>query len=85
MAEIPQETRLLDAFRGHTIEYAYYTERGFLTFVCEPLRHDREAYTKSSGHREVRVAHSDGLIDELPPVSAVIAMPSLSVFGDQGM
>lgn len=75
--------RLRESFLGQTINYGYYTETGALTFVCEPLRHDREAYTKSSGHREIRLTHSNGLIDELPPVSAIVALPSLSLFGTQ--
>ena len=75
--------RLLEAFQGHMVNYCYHDEGGCLIFVCEPLRHDREVFKKSSGHREIRLAHSNGLIDELPPVSAVIGLPSLSLFGEQ--
>lgn len=79
-----ERMRLREAFQGHMIEYAYYDEEGHLTFVCEPLRHDREKYQKSIGHREIRLSHSAGSIDELPPVSAVVSLPSLSLFGSQG-
>ena len=83
--ELPGDRmRLREAFQGHTVNYAYYGDAGDIIFVCEPLRHDREAYAKSSGHREITVAHSKGLIDELPPVSAIITIPSLSFSGAQG-
>jgi hypothetical protein len=81
---LPNRMRLLTAFQGFTIEYCYYDDANALVFVCEPLRHDREAYTKASGHREIRLAHTNGLIDELPPVSAKVALPALSLGTQQG-
>jgi len=75
--------RLLQAFQGYTVNYAHHNDSGGLVFVCEPLRSTKEKYAKSCGHREVAVSHSNGFIDELPPVSAIITMPSLSVFGEQ--
>jgi len=69
----------LTAFQGLMIKYANYTEEGFVTIVCEPLRHDREKYVKSCGHREVCLTHKNGLINELPPVSAIISMPGLKL------
>jgi hypothetical protein len=74
--------RLLEAFQGFMVSYAYYDEEGCVTFVCEPLRHDTEQYAKSSGHREIRLAHTDGIINELPPVSAKISLIGMSVLGD---
>lgn len=73
--------RLLEAFQGFMINYAAYREDGSIDIVCEPLRHDREAYQKAHGHREVHLAHNKGLIDELPPVSAKISLEGLKVFG----
>ena len=82
-APAPSERmRLTEAFLGMMINYACYDERGFLTIVCERLRHDRQMYAKSYGHREITLTHSNGLIDEAPPVSAVIGLPSLAIFGD---
>lgn len=78
-----QRMRLMEAFQGFMINYVHYDEGGNLIFVCEPMRHDRDPYKKALGHREIKVAHSHGLIDELPPVSAVMTLPSLSIFGKQ--
>ena len=75
--------RLREAFQGHAIHYGHYDDHGNLIFVCDPLRHDREKFQKAHGHREIKITHSNGLIDELPPVSAVISLPSLSLFGEQ--
>lgn len=79
-----ERMNLLQAFQGFQINYAYYDDEGAVTFVCEPLPHTTETFKKSAGHREVRLMHHDGLIDELPPVSAIIGLPGLSVFGEQG-
>ena len=76
-----ERMRLREAFQGYMINYAIYDQKGGLVFVCEPHKHNREKYKKSHGHREITMSHSNGIIDELPPVSAVIALPSLSVFG----
>ena len=76
-----EQMRLREAFEGMMINYAHYNDHGHLIFVCEPLRHNRERYAKSYGHREVTLTHSNGLIDELPPVSAIVGLPGLSVFG----
>lgn len=73
--------RLREAFLGHMINYVAYNKDGGLIFVCEPTKHYREMYKKSHGHREITVSHTNGVINELPPVSAVIALPGLSVFG----
>lgn len=75
-----QRMRLQEAFVGLMVDYATYTEDGCLNLTCQPLR-GREKYSKSSGHREIRLTHSQGLIDELPAVSAVVSLPSLAVFG----
>ena len=84
--ELPSERmRLREAFQGYTVNYAHYNDDGSIVFVCDALRSNREKYAKSSGHREINLAHSNGLIDELPPVSAMIAMPSLSVMGEQNL
>jgi hypothetical protein len=73
--------RLLEAFQGFMVNYAYYDDQGCIIFVCEPL-HD--GFFISHGHREIRVTHTNGRIDELPPVSAVVKLPSLAVFGEKG-
>jgi len=83
--DFPSERmHLAQAFIGHMIQYASYDDQGFITFVCEPQR-GREMFRKSHGHREIRLTHSSGLIDELPPVSAVVALPSLSVLGETSL
>ena len=84
VVEPSERMRLLTAFQGFMVKYAVYDNCGFITFVCEPLKHNREAYKKSTGHREICLTHKNGLINELPPVSAIITMESLSVFGEQG-
>jgi hypothetical protein len=77
--ELPSERmRLREAFQGFMVNHVTYDDQGFLNVVCDP--HGR--FTLTRGHREVRITHHDGLIDELPPVSAVIALESLSVFGE---
>ena len=75
-----QRLRLLEAFQGHMVDYVTRDDKG-LTFVCEPLKHDREAYQKAHGFREIRLTHTDGIIDELPPVSAKVSLEGLKVFG----
>ena len=81
---VPSERmRLLQAFQGLMIKYAHYDDAGSLIFVCEPLR-GKNKFEKSHGHREIKLTHSQGLIDELPPVSAIIKLPSLGLFGAQG-
>jgi len=82
--EPSERMRLLRAFQGFMVKYAVYDDHGFITFVCEPLNHNREVYKKSTGHREICLTHKNGLINELPPVSAIIAIESLSVLGEQG-
>jgi hypothetical protein len=79
-----ERMRLLEAFQGELINYATYDDNGFINFVCEPHRHLYAAYTKSHGHRTILLTHHNGRIDELPPVSAVVALPSLAVFGKVG-
>ena len=76
--------RLSDAFQGHMIDFVYTGDAGSLVFVCTPLRRDDEPLKKSYGHREVRLTHSGGQINEMPPVSAVIRPLGLSVFGSSG-
>lgn len=76
--------RLLEAFLGFTVNYAFYDDDNDLIFVCEPKAHATEKYKKSYGHREIKLGHTNGVIDELPPVSAKIALPSLGLFGAQG-
>ena len=66
--------RLLEAFQGYMVNYAHYDDKDDLVFVCEPVN-------QSFGHREIKLAHENGLISELPPVSAIIGLPSLSIFG----
>lgn len=79
--ELPSERmRLREAFIGHRINYAVYDDAGCISVVCDPLP-GAEKYSKASGHREVRITHHDGLIDELPPVSAIISLESLAIFG----
>jgi hypothetical protein len=75
----PASTRLniLAAFQGLMVKYVHYDDIGCLIFVCEPIG-------KSIGHREIRITHTNGLVDELPPVSAIISLPSLAVAGAQG-
>lgn len=73
--------RLREAFEGMMIKYASYTPGGALNFVCEPVRSNKEMYQKAAGYREIRLTHTNGLIDELPAVSARITLPSLSIFG----
>lgn len=80
--ELPSERmRLREAFQGFKVNYVTFDDRGFLNVVCDPLP-GTEKYSKASGHREVRIAHHNGLIDELPPVSAVIELEGLAVFGE---
>lgn len=80
--EMPSERmRLREAFVGFTINYAVYDELGNINIVCDPL-HGREMYSKAVGHREVRITHHNGLIDELPPVSAVINLEGQTLFGE---
>jgi hypothetical protein len=76
--------RLLDAFRGLMISHAYYDDSGSLIFVCEPCNTGGPMFEKSHGHREIKLTHSQGRIDELPPVSAIIKLPGLAVFGKRG-
>jgi hypothetical protein len=87
--EMPSERmRLREAFLGFMVSHVTFDEQGFLNVVCAP--HDRGSFvrrecgnmTLTRGHREVRITHHNGLIDELPPVSAIIALESLSVFGE---
>jgi hypothetical protein len=75
----PASTRLniLAAFQGLMINHVLYDENDYLIFVCDPIG-------KSHGHREIRVTHTNGLVDELPPVSAIISLPSLAITGAQG-
>ena len=81
---VPSERmRLLQAFQGLMIKYAHYDDAGSLIFVCEPAR-GKKKFEKSHGHREIKLTHNQGLIDELPPVSAIIKLPSLGLFGAQG-
>jgi len=84
-AQPSERMRLLEAFQGHTVNYAYHTEAGNLVFVCEPLKHDTKAFHKSAGHREITLTHTDGLINELPPVSAKIAIKPLSLAGKSNL
>lgn len=82
-APAPSERmRLREAFLGMMVNYAYHNDSGYLVIVCEPLRHDRDMYAKAHGHREITLTHSNGVIDELPPVSAIIGLPSLAILGD---
>lgn len=77
--ELPSERmRLREAFQGFMVSHVTFDDHGFLNVVCDP----HGSYTLTRGHREVRITHHNGLIDELPPVSAVIALESLSVFGE---
>jgi hypothetical protein len=81
---VSERMRLLQAFQGLMVNYATYDDQGCITITCEPLR-GRESYTKSCGHRTVKLTHRNGLIDDLPPVSAIVALTGLSVFGDQNL
>ena len=82
---VSERMNLLQAFVGFTIDYVVSNANdGSITIVCQPQRHDRETYKKSLGYREVRLTHSNGLINELPPVSAVVKLPSMSLFGKPG-
>jgi hypothetical protein len=83
--ETSTRLNLLAAFQGYMVNYVYHDDTGNLVFVLEPKRHNREKYTKSSGHREIRVTHHNGLVEELPPVSAKVNLPSLAVLGKRGM
>ena len=74
--------RLLEAFQGHRINYAYYDDDDNLVVVCEPMIN---SWKKSHGHREVVLKHTHGVIDELPPVSAKITLPSLGILGEQNL
>lgn len=79
--ELPSERmRLREAFIGHRINYAVYDDAGGISVVCDP-QPGTEKYSKASGHREIRITHSAGMIDELPPVSAIISLESLAIFG----
>ena len=75
---------ILEAFQGFTIEYAYYTEKGGIIFVCEPLLHNRpERYgQKSYGHREIELDIVNNKIVDIPSVSAKVGLPSLSIMGE---
>jgi len=91
--ELPSERmRLREAFQGFMVSHATYDDFGAINFVCEPHTTTVSAEKKREGvflitpgtvaHREVRVTHHNGLIDELPPVSAIVALESLGVFGE---
>jgi len=75
-----QRMRLREAFVGHRINYAVYDDMGCISVVCDP-QPGAQKYSKASGHREVRITHSAGLIEELPPVSAIVTLESLAIFG----
>lgn len=79
-----QRMRLREAFLGYRINHIVYDGGGNLIFVCYPEKHSAEKYTWSYGHREIKVTHSNGIIDELPPVSAKIEVPGLAVFPKKG-
>ena len=79
-----ERMRLREAFIGFRIDHVIYDASGNLIFVCNPEKHSTEKYTLSYGHREITVTHSNGSIDELPPVSAKIGLPGLDVFPKQG-
>lgn len=81
--DFPSERmRLLQAFQGYRIDYATYDDHGCITFVCAPLESWNGRESKAIGHREIKLAHSGGMIDELPPVSAKITLEGLSIFGE---
>lgn len=67
---------LLESLQGFMIEYAFY-EDDDLVFRCEPVKHNAIPGAKSLGSRDVRLTHTDGVIDEVPSVSAVIKLPGL--------
>ena len=79
-----ERMRLREAFQGFMVNYVVYNDTGALIFVCEPLKHIREKYQKALGHREITMGHTNGVIDELPPVSAKISLPGQAIFGAQG-
>jgi hypothetical protein len=76
-----ERLKLSEAFQGYEIEYAAYTSEGNVIFACEPLKHNREMYKKAHGRREITLTHTDGVIDELPKVSARVKLPGLKVMG----
>ena len=82
---IPETTstrlRLVEAFQGYKINYVAYTSDGGLLFVCDPAKHNVKQYTKSPGRREILLTHTNGVIDELPCVSAKIALEGQTIKG----
>jgi hypothetical protein len=76
--------RLLDAFQGLMVSHAHYDDSGAIVVVCNPVNDGSAMFAKSHGHREIKMTHSQGRIDELPPVSAIIKLPGLAVFGERG-
>ena len=73
--------KLVESFQGYRINYVAYTSDGGLLFVCDPLNHNVKQYTKSPGRREITLTHTNGIIDELPKVSAKVALEGLDVKG----
>ena len=79
-----ERMRLRESFQGYMIEYVTSDDAGCLDFICERLR-GLEKYSKQAGRREIRLTHTNGLINELPPVSARIFLEGLSSKSVQGM